>query len=377
MPRRGENIRKRKDGRWEARVIVVDEVNKEAKMKSLYAKTYKEVKEKLLNFNKDKEDKSPDPKVDHLKAVYFTNAADSWLIKVKKSKKHATYIKYYGIYQKYLKTTLKDMKIEEMTTRIVMERIDKIVDPDTTRSCSIWKSINCVINQIISFAEIHYNVKCPQISINIEKNPPAPIQVLSQAEQTRLLNNLYNDMDIYKLGILVCMSTGLRLGEICALKWSDIDFHSRTLTVCRTVQRIAVEGRDTKTMLLVGEPKSSFSKREIPLSDSLIQLLSLYRKSGGYVIKGNMPMEPRTYQNKFAKYLEQSNIESKNFHILRHTFATNCNNSGADVKSLSEILGHSDVRITLNRYVHPTIETKRCHINSLASIYGQYLGHTI
>lgn len=94
------------------------------------------------------------------------------------------------------------------------------------------------------------------------------------------------------------------------------------------------------------------------------------------MINGSRPMEPRTYQNKFQRYLQDAGISRKNFHILRHTFATNCINNGADVKSLSEILGHSDVKITLNRYVHPTIETKRRHMNSLSAIYGQYVGQT-
>jgi len=128
---------------------------------------------------------------------------------------------------------------------------------------------------------------------------------------------------------------------------------------------------------LEGEPKSIFSKREIPLADEVVKLLLPYCNGAErYVIHGNKPMEPRTYQNKFQKYLQMAGIERKNFHILRHTFATNCINSGIDIKSLSEILGHSDVKITLNCYVHPTIETKRQYINSLSVIYGQYMSQT-
>ena len=147
------------------------------------------------------------------------------------------------------------------------------------------------------------------------------------------------------------------------------------LSVNATVQRIAIEGGKRKTMLMEGEPKSIFSRREIPLSDELARLLLSYRdRTGKYVINGERPMEPRTYQNRFQKYLQFAGIKKKNFHILRHTFATNCIESGVDIKSLSEILGHSDVKVTLNRYVHPTTEVKRQHMNSLSAIYGQLMG---
>ena len=200
-------------------------------------------------------------------------------------------------------------------------------------------------------------------------------ETFNQAEQMKLLQYLYEEMDIYKLGILLCISTGLRLGEICALKWEDVDLRGKLLYVNATVQRIAVKGYESRTVLLEGEPKSIFSKREIPLSEEMMKLLfSYYDNSKIYVINEDRPMEPRTYQNKFQKYLEHAGIGKKNFHALRHTFATNCINSGTDIKSLSEILGHSDVRITLNRYVHHTMETKRRHMNSLSVIYGQYLG---
>ena len=136
-----------------------------------------------------------------------------------------------------------------------------------------------------------------------------------------------------------------------------------------------VEGYETKTILLEGAPKSNFSRREIPMSDEVAKLLLFYHRGDDeYVIQGKKPMEPRTYQNKFQKYLQSAGIKRKNFHTLRHTFATNCINNGVDVKSLSEILGHSDVKITLNRYVHPTAEVKRGHMNSLSVIYGQLMG---
>lgn len=131
----------------------------------------------------------------------------------------------------------------------------------------------------------------------------------------------------------------LTKAEICSLKWKDIDFEEKTMCVNTTVQRIPIDGKDTRTRLLEGEPKSMFSKREIPLSDDLARLLHNYHTdSGEYVINQNRPMEPRTYQKKFQKYLQFAGIKKTNFHTLRHTFATNCINGGVDIKSLSEIL---------------------------------------
>lgn len=195
-------------------------------------------------------------------------------------------------------------------------------------------------------------------------------------EQSRLFHVLCSEIDVFKMGILLCLLTGLRLGEICSLKCSDIDLHTKTLRVNSTVQRIAVDGCGTKTILYENKPKSIYSVREIPLSEGAVRLLKAFPMDGKYFIKGDAPMEPRTYQNKLKSYLRQAGIEHKNFHALRHTFATNCIESGMDAKSLSEILGHANVQITLNRYVHPSIALKRQQMNGLSSIYGQFVGQS-
>ena len=116
------------------------------------------------------------------------------------------------------------------------------------------------------------------------------------------------------------------------------------------------------------------SRREIPIPQQLLKILLQFRNNMSYIVNGNAPMEPRTYQYKFQAYLRAADIPGSHFHILRHTFATNCINNGADVKSVSELLGHSNVTITLNKYVHPAMEVKRNYLDSLASIYGQIMG---
>ena len=134
---------------------------------------------------------------------------------------------------------------------------------------------------------------------------------------------LHHNVNISKAGIILCLSTGLRLGEICALKWADVDMEQMLLHVNRTVQRIESKEGPAKTTLLETPPKSVFSKREIPISDTLLSLLNKFRQGEQeYVLKNSKPMEPRTYQNHFKKYLKQINAPNYNFHILRHTFAT-------------------------------------------------------
>lgn len=371
MSRRGENIRKRKDGRWEGRYYVYEIQSGRNVAHSVYARTYSEAKEKLsaarISAESVSKEKNPDRKIS------FHMVTEKWLAVIESSKKHATYMKYRSIYEKHIREKLANISITELNENILSEIFQ---DEETVLlSDSLKQSISCVLNQILSYTASHYHVGLFRYSCRIPKRGNRCIAALNQTEQVRLLQCLYDEMDIYKLGIIICISTGLRLGEICSLKWDDVDMEGKVLHVNTTVQRIAVEGHETRTILLEGEPKSIFSRRDIPLSDEIIKLLfPYYNHAERYVINSNSPMEPRTYQNKFQKYLQIAGVGRKNFHILRHTFATNCINSGTDIKSLSEILGHSDVKITLNRYVHPTIETKRQHMNSLSVIYGQYLG---
>lgn len=371
MARRGENIRKRKDGRWEGRYCTQELQSGRRTVHSVYAKTYGEVREKLSIAKLSV--KSASEKSDNREEICFHTAAENWLMLVNKEKKHATYMKYRTVYEKYIREEVGEILFSELTSEDLSGIFQK-EEPEHL-SNSVQNSISSVLKQVLDYAVCHhYLVAIPYFRPR-RRMSTRPAEVLSPSEQTRLLHYLYEEMDIYKLGIVICISTGLRLGEICSLKWRDIDLKEKILSVNTTVQRIAMDGRDTKTMLLEGEPKSIYSKREVPLSDELANLLQNFRTSEGeYVINQNGPMEPRTYQFKFQKYLEYAGVKKTNFHTLRHTFATNCVNNGIDIKSLSEILGHSDVKITLNRYVHPTAEIKRMHMNTLSAIYGQFRG---
>lgn len=372
MPRHGENIRRRKDGRWEGRYYSYDSQQGKKTAHSVYARTYAEVKEKLLSAKLYVESGRENVLADEQLELH--KIAQEWLEVIAGTKKYATYVKYRFLYERYIKDTLCTCPMEKLDS-IDLREIFHHHNIEKPISESVKKSIVCVLNQIFSYAESHYHINHFHYSYQKQNHICKPVKVLNQTEQAKLLRCLYHETDICKVGILLCISTGLRLGEICSLKWEDIDLKGKVLYVNTTVQRIAVDGMKQKTSLLEGNPKSSFSQREIPLSEEIVSLLvPYYSTTARYVLNESKPMEPRTYQNKFKRYLEMAGVEKKNFHILRHTFATNCINSGTDIKSLSEILGHSDVKITLNRYVHPTLETKRQHMNSLSSVYGQMMG---
>lgn len=370
MPRHGENIRKRKDGRWEGRYSVCEPQSGRRIIRSVYAKTYHQTKEKLLCAKKFAE--NTQDKEEAYQGIRFRTVAQEWLRMVENTKKYSTYTKYRLICEKHILEKLGDWHISMLDNKSFIQ-ISQNIEAGLS-SESLKKSVACVLNQIFSYAQAHYHTKTFQYSYKKQGPQHKPVEVLNHTEQARLLQCLYHEMDVYKMGVIICISTGLRLGEICALKWTDVDLNAKVLHVNTTVQRIAVKGEPKRTVLLEGEPKSIFSKREIPLSEDVVRLMtSYYNTSMIYVLNKNKPMEPRTYQYKFHNYLRTAGIEKKNFHALRHTFATNCINSGADAKSLSEILGHSDVKITLNRYVHPTLEIKRQHMNSVSAVYGQIL----
>lgn len=359
MSRRGENIRKRKDGRWEGRYSIKDNKGN-IKSKSVYGHTYSEVKQKLMSA------KSSVPKTNSSNSMTIDTLTLLWLSDVKLNRKESTYQKYESICEKYIKPIWGSLCTDTIQREQIMADMPKDI------SESIAKSIICVINAIFNYGGFFYGTESIHLSYkntSRKNNSTKTIQIINITDQHKLLEVLLTEPDIYKLGILLCLYMGLRLGEICALKWEDIDIQCRIMHIKRTVQRLkitdSVETTEKKTILYESQPKTVHSIREIPIPDILFQKLLPYYKEGAYIFGKNSPMDPRTYQYKFKAYLKKADIEPVHFHSLRHTFATNCISNGADVKSVSEILGHANVNITLNRYVHPAMETKRNIVNSI------------
>ena len=375
MPRRGENIRKRKDGRWEGRYISGKSTTGVSVYRSIYGKSYSEVKNKLVIAINATQlfDAIPDKK----KTVDMI--ALDWLKEVHMHKKYSTYVKYNNIYTNHIKKHIGNKTIFQVSSEDCIQLLEyeymKNNSEENHMSKSTFNSMRNVLFQILTYGKRDSLVHSLQNQLNLpNERVTHQCSIFSMEEQMKLQKFLTENMDYYTLGIYICLFTGLRLGEICALSTQNINLDQKVIYVKQTVQRIKSEAPDNKTELRITTPKTSSSMREIPLCDVLIKILKENMPDTKYLINGNSVMEPRTYQYKFKRILNLLSIENKNFHTLRHTFATNCIASGMDPKCLSELLGHADVKTTLNRYVHPSFETKRNQINVFASNFGQISG---
>ncbi len=371
MARHGENIRKRTDGRWEGRYKSFDDERHKTVYRSVYGKSYEEVKEKQAQLRLGISIVPADGKAGT--NLIFAQIAEQWLTEISDKRKYSTRVKYETVYRTHLAEAVGNCQISADGISEIQAKISDHLSK-AELSESMRKSVYCVANQTLNFANRNYSSAVPLLEKPQTKYRKNPISALSRTEQARLVTYLYGESDKFQVAVLLCLYAGLRLGELCALKWSDLDFRDRTLTVNRTLQRIAVKGHASRTILLETAPKSESSRRVIPLAKETTELLQQLKKDMPYVFGGEKPLEPRTMQYRFKKILQESGIGNRKFHILRHTFATNCVENGMDIKSLSEILGHSDVKITLNRYVHPTMDSKRKQMDSLSGFYGQICG---
>lgn len=233
------------------------------------------------------------------------------------------------------------------------------------------KDMLIVLKMVVRFGEkqgwlnhVEWKVKFPA------NQPKATLPILTKTHQKKLMDYLKDNFTFPNLGILVCLSTGLRIGEVCALKWSDINMNTGLLHVNRTIERIYIVDSDKPhTEIVINTPKTKNSLREIPLSKELVRIFKSLMKvvnKDYYVLTNNTkPTEPRTYRNYFNKLLKQLDIPRLKFHGLRHSFATRCIESHCDYKTVSVLLGHADISTTLNLYVHPNEEQKRSCIDKM------------
>lgn len=202
------------------------------------------------------------------------------------------------------------------------------------------------------------------------------LEVLTVANHKKILDYIRQNFTFRNLGIYISLSTGLRIGEVCALRWSDIDIEAGTISVQRTIERIYVIKGDKKhTELVINTPKTKNSCREIPMSKELISMVKPLKKivnSDYYVLTNEpSPTEPRTYRNYYKRLMEQLGIPKLKYHGLRHSFATRCIESNCDYKTVSVLLGHSNISTTLNLYVHPNMEQKKRCIAKVFKALGK------
>lgn len=353
MARRGENIYKRKDGRWEGRYKDGFKPDGKTKYSSVYGKTYAEVRSAMACKRLKQQAEAP------VCRLNFGEIVRLWLDNIRSSVKESTYANYLMKTEKHILTGLGDIQYDKLTLHI----INKFVDDKLSNGLSakyvsdivvLIKSVGKFAHRSFGYADKTEYISLPKTTKLSEK------RLLTDPEQNILTKNLMKNLTPTNIGILLSASTGMRIGELCALKWSDIDFEKSIVTVRKTMQRIKNSG-GSGTKIIVTSPKSRTSCREIPIPDFMKNILEkMYTNNDSFILSGTSKIvEPRTMQYRFGSILKRSGLPQVTFHSLRHAFATKCVALGADIKTLSEILGHSSVKITLDRYVHSSMERKQ------------------
>lgn len=368
--KKGENIYKRKDGRWEGRYIRFYDAENKAKYTYVYGKTYNEVKQKLI----DKRSTTRKTACPSRKSITYGELLDSWLQSSRLKTKESTHARYTHLINTHISPQLGKYQLSMLSTEIVENFIefqltDGRLDNTGGLAPKTVTDILTIIKGTMEYARYReIPVMCNLSKLTIKKKEKE-MRVLTQAEQDALIRVLVEDMDLYKFGVFLALYTGIRIGELCALQWEDFNIACTTLKIRKTMQRIqnTENGAFPKTKIVVTEPKSRSSIREIPLPIFVTDITRQFVSDPkSYILSGNdRYVEPRTMQNRFKAYVRESGISTANFHALRHTFATRCVEVGFEIKSLSEILGHANVNITLNRYVHSSFELKCENMNKL------------
>lgn len=335
MARKGENIYKRKDGRWEARYEKGRNSKGQIIYGSLYGKSYREVREKKINSIV----KLPVTKtISPSESVNICDVSTRWLESIRHTVKESTYSCYLTLIQKHILTYFNN------SSMITSEHIQQFINYKITNDLSPTSVRNIVVllERILRYGEDENLLPITKRSFTFPKSSFYINDTLDASQLSILARYLYLEGDAFSVGLLLCMHTGIRIGELCGLKGGDFNFTNETFEIHRTISRIrntesTPEHQDAKTKVIIGTPKSTSSLRTIP---------------------GNV-------QRRFKNILKKCDLPPVTFHSLRHSFATRCIEKGADSKALSEILGHSSVKITLDIYVHSNMEQKREYINQL------------
>ena len=389
MGRHGENIRKRKDGRWEARVISSYKPDGKAIYRSVYGKTYLEAKEKRNDLLRSTAAiSSRCEKTGSSKGkITLEEVAWEWLAARKDSIKESTYAHYTNLVRRHLLPCLGPRRLYALTPEVLDGFLrEKLrtgrADGKGGLSPKTVADIRSVLLQILLYAQRRQYPCAAQSHMFYPKNRQSATRIMTREEQAKLETVLFQCPDPLHLGVLTALYGGLRIGEVCALQWGDISLESGTIRIHKTMLRIQELTPDArrKTKVLIDCPKTESSNRVIPMPSFLMAFLKQHRMAKDvYLLTGKRAyMEPRICLEKYKRLLIRAGLDSFTFHTLRHTFATRCVENGFDAKSLSEILGHANVNTTLQRYVHPSITLKQEQMNRLEniSILGQSCGQT-
>lgn len=289
---------------------------------------------------------------------------------IKPSVKVRTYERYALIIDKHIATDVGKCEISELSALVLQNFITKLLESGNCKTGNglSANSVNAIISVLQSSLQTaHLIGVANEYTANKIKRPKLierPVECFSLKEQKQIEQAVLNSKKDKLFGILLCLYSGLRIGELIALQWSDIDFTKGLLTISKSCH-------DGKAGLIIDEPKTATSRRVMPLPKQLLPILkSIKKKSDSlFVVSANgKPVSVRSYQRSFELLLKKLKIPHKGFHSLRHTFATRALECGMDVKTLSEILGHKNPTVTLNRYAHSLMEHKADMMNRLGKL---------
>ena len=364
-----ENVFLRKDGRFEARYRKGRDNNGKLIYGFCYGKTYEEAREKAQRLQEGPGTlRSPERQTELTFACY----CNSWLISNRRRLKESSSAKYLADIKNHILPFFGEKLLWEITSE-EMDLFIQLLLYEKSLSSKTVRNILALFHSIFIYAGRRSGQKLPELEIIYPRQQKKAIRILNEGEEERLMQFLAAKMDLCKFGVYLALRTGLRIGEVCALRWHDISLEAHTISISRTVQRI--QSPDPKgaprTRIVVGTPKTESSCRTIPLMPDLERLCVQFAPgdSESFVLTGSRQcMEPRKLQRRLKDYMDQCRIPSAHFHTLRHTFATRCIEAGFDAKTLSEILGHSNISVTLNQYVHPSLEQKRENMSRLKTV---------
>lgn len=364
MARRGENIYKRKDGRYEGRYIKAYDEHDKPILGYVYGKTYKEAKELLTKRKAEAQAKR--------KIISSEMTVEKWFevwLNTQKRLKKSTIRTYSSSINKHINSNIGKLKLRNLSKDTIQSFVDEL---SLTLAAKSVHSVFSVLKLGLDYAyeknlitDMYSKTKLPKIKIK-------EVDVFTRREQEKIERYIEKSDNKNDYGILVCFYTGIRVGEVCAIDLDkDVDIKRGILTINNTLYRVKDSTGKKKTRLELSPPKSESSKRSIPLPAFLVKLFSERKSEGGFFInnKGKW-IDPTVYTRRYKKILEELDIPYRKFHATRHTFATRALELNMDNKTLSEILGHSSPVVTMRIYAHSLPEHKRKQMNRIAKLYN-------
>lgn len=364
--RKGENIYLRKDGRWEGRYPKGRKSNGKIKYGYIYGRSYTEVKQKIYPLKIQYQTLQ---QIQGCSSETFEEWTHEWLSEMQDEVKPSTLSSYHYKLNKYIFPIIKDTSLNEIsldTGKVLLKKLQKKLAKSTIQV--VFRILNKCMNHAKKMGKIVSN---PFSELRIPKSKGSRVRALTLSEQRKVMEVASNEKRGYGIPALLALHSGMRIGEIAALKWSDIDFETNLIHVSHTYQRINTIEMEKKTQLIFTDSKTESSMRVIPIGRTLRRLLTKHRKhsKSEFVFSTNgHPCEPRLLTHHFHKICSKAKISDIHFHQLRHTFATRCLEAKKDISSVSALLGHASTQMTLDTYVDAMLEQRYQVIHEMESL---------